>query len=132
MHESFYLGVLSQLVIEEESSPMFKALIDSHIGSNYASGTGFDSYTKYACQFYIFIYEILWMAHAVRLTSLSVGLQGIRAEDVPMVEETIMRVFREAREMTFEQKKIDAILHQIELSKKHVRTRGTKPSARSV
>ncbi len=55
-----------------------------------------------------------------RLTSLSVGLQGIRASDVDMVEEKIMQVFREAREMTFEQKKIDAILHQIEISRKHV------------
>lgn len=51
-----------------------------------------------------------------RITSLSVGLQGIQEKDIDRVESLIMATFQEARTgKYFIQDRIDAVLHQIEL-----------------
>lgn len=51
---------------------------------------------------------------------LSIGLQGVRDEDVQKVQETIKSVLKEVRETGFDSKRIEAAIHQMELSQKHV------------
>jgi Zn-dependent M16 (insulinase) family peptidase len=62
------MKILSYLILDGHASPMYKSLIESNIGSEYAASTGYDNST-------------------VRST-FSVGLQGIRAEDVCLVSRT--------------------------------------------
>ncbi|ORX47272.1 hypothetical protein BCR36DRAFT_398494 [Piromyces finnis] len=91
--------ILSHLLLSGESYPMHKALIESNIGSDYSAGTGYDD--------------------NARMATFSVGLQGIKSEDVDMVEQTIMDVFKECSKKGFDKKQIEAYLHQTELNLKH-------------
>ncbi|KAJ3041990.1 Mitochondrial presequence protease [Rhizophlyctis rosea] len=99
VYESFAMRVLSSLLLEGAASPMFKALIESNIGSDYAATTGYNSHT--------------------RRTNVSFGLQGIRSEDVDMVEEKIMNVLQQAAETGFDSRRVESVIHQMELGLKH-------------
>lgn len=96
--QSFHLKLLSYLLLDGSSSPMYKALIDSNIGQEYSSNVGYDGATKVA--------------------SFSFGLQGIKYEDVSKVEEIILNVLREASKKGFNKSRIDAALHLLELNTK--------------
>lgn len=99
--EMFSLQLLSTLLMDGPNSPFYKNLIESGLGADYSPSSGFANYTK---QPYF-----------------SIGLQNIRHEDTAKVHEIIERTFKEAAEAGFPQERIDAILHNIELSLKHVR-----------
>lgn len=93
------MRILSYLLLDGPSSPMYKALIDSHIGSAYAPGTGYDSSTKIA--------------------SFSCGLQGMKYEDVGKVEKIILNVLATAEKDLSWMDRVDAAIHLIELGQKH-------------
>jgi len=93
------MQVLSHLLLSGESYPMHKALIESNIGSDYSAGTGYDD--------------------NARMATFSVGLQGIKTEDVDMVEQLIMDTFKECHKKGFDKKQVEAYLHQTELNLKH-------------
>jgi Zn-dependent M16 (insulinase) family peptidase len=57
--------MMSTLLLDGAASPMYRALIETNMGSDYAASTGYD--------------------RTARSTNVSVGLQGIRAEDVSKV-----------------------------------------------
>lgn len=97
--ETFHLRILSHLLLEGSSAPLYKALIDSNIGQEYAAGTGYDSSTKTA--------------------TFSVGLQGIRDADTKLVQDTVMSVLKEVSTAGFDQARIDAVVHLLELGRKH-------------
>lgn len=44
--ECLAIKVLSSLLIDGAGSPIFKALIESHLGSEYSVNTGFDNSTE--------------------------------------------------------------------------------------
>lgn len=98
-YESFVMQVLAHLLLDGESFPMHKALIESNIGNDYSAGTGYND--------------------NARMTTFSVGLQGIKSTDVDMVEDIIMGVFKECKKTGFDQKQVEAFLHQTELNLKH-------------
>ena len=93
------MRILSYLLLDGPSSPMYKALIDSHIGSEYAPATGYDSSTKIA--------------------TFSCGLQGMKYEDVGKVEKIILQVFEDALRDNSWMDRVDAAIHLIELGQKH-------------
>ncbi|KAJ3144989.1 Mitochondrial presequence protease [Geranomyces michiganensis] len=97
--ETFAVSVLTSLLLDGAASPMYKALIATNIGSDYAATTGYNS--------------------EARLTNVSFGLQGIKSEDVQRVEDIIMRVLTEAARTGFDPKRVESVLHQTELSLKH-------------
>lgn len=92
---TFNMQILSALLFDGPASPMYKALIESNLGADYAPGTGYDASTARA--------------------TLSVGLQGLRLEDIPRMEQLVMDTFVMVRKDGFPQGRIDAILHQIQL-----------------
>ena len=96
--ETFHLRILSHLLLEGSSAPLYKALIDSNIGQDYAPGTGYDTSTK--------------------LATFSVGLQGIREADIPAVKARIYEVLEECKLTGFPASRIDSVLHLLELSTK--------------
>lgn len=80
---------------------MYKALIESGLGSEYSANTGYDGSTM--------------------VSSISFGVQGMKEEDIPKVEETITKVLHKVKEEGVDPKRIEAIVHQMELGQKHVR-----------
>ncbi|KAJ2784834.1 Mitochondrial presequence protease [Coemansia javaensis] len=97
--ETFSMSVFSGLLLNGTAAPMHKALIDSHIGSDYSSNTGYSPYT--------------------RQTSLTVGLQGIADKDIPRVEQLVGETFARVGEDGFERKRVEAALARVELAYKH-------------
>lgn len=97
--ENFSLSVLSTLLMDGYGSPLYRGLIESGLGANFSPNTGYDSAGKRGV--------------------FSVGLDAVKAEDVPKVRETIAKALREVREKGFDKVKVDGILHQLELSLKH-------------
>ncbi|XP_071943029.1 presequence protease, mitochondrial-like isoform X2 [Antedon mediterranea] len=100
--ESFTASVLGSLLVSGPTSPFYKALIEANIGSDYAPNVGYDTSTKEA--------------------SFSIGLQGIANENVAKVKEIIKKTFQQVVKEGFEDQRIEAILHKIELSQKHQTT----------
>jgi presequence protease len=105
----FAFRVISSLLLDGSSSPMHKALIDSGLAPEYAPGTGFDS--------------------SRRCTSFTVGVQGIKREDVDAVEKRIWKVLQSScndsnsdsdSSNVFSMERVEAVLHQIELQHRHV------------
>ncbi|KAI8930255.1 peptidase M16C associated-domain-containing protein [Entophlyctis helioformis] len=101
--ESFAMRILADLLTDGAASPMYKALIESGLGSDYSATTGYSPY-----------------AHR---TSMSFGLQGMESKNVPVAIESIHYVLHEAARAGFPKARIDSIFHQIELELKH-RTAG--------
>ncbi|CAG8465652.1 3199_t:CDS:10 [Diversispora eburnea] len=95
--ETFALKLFSYLLLDGHSSPMYKALIDTNIGSDFSENTGYDDSTS----------------------SLSIGLQGMKSQDIELAEKTIRKVLEDIHKNGFDSKRIEAALHQTELSKKH-------------
>ncbi|KAF8983721.1 Mitochondrial presequence protease [Entomortierella lignicola] len=97
--EGFGLRVLSELLTDGHASPMYKALIESNLGSEYSANTGYDGSTM--------------------VSSLSFGVQGMKPEDAPKVEEAITKVLQKVKEEGVDPRRIEAIVHQMELGQKH-------------
>lgn len=97
--ETFSIRVLSSLLLDGHSSPLYKRLIETGLGSHWSPNSGYDSSFKTGI--------------------FSIGLQGVAENNVKKVESEIIKVLEEVAEKGFEKHKIDAILHQIELGLKH-------------
>lgn len=97
--EGFTNSILSSLLVDGPTSPLYQTLIEPNIGSDYSPATGFQSST--------------------RDSSFSVGLQGIHKDRTEEVWSIIEKTFNGVVEAGFEEERIDAILHRIEISQKH-------------
>ncbi|KAJ4443871.1 hypothetical protein ANN_05658 [Periplaneta americana] len=99
VQETFELQVLSQLLVQGPSAPMYRSLVEPGIGAGFAPATGYDSHT--------------------RDTVFTVGLQGVNPADfdtvVTLYDETLTRVV----DTGFEAQHLEAVLHGIELNMKH-------------
>ncbi|KAK2822842.1 hypothetical protein Q5P01_022907 [Channa striata] len=100
--EGFTLSLLSSLMISGPNSPFYKALIEPKIGSDFSSVVGYDGSTKEA--------------------SFSVGLQGMAKEDTDRVKQIISQTIDDIIENGFEEERIEALLHKIEIQMKHQST----------
>ena len=98
-HENFTLSILCALLSDGPSSPLYQALIDSGLGSDYSPLTGYVNYTKQ--------------------TFFSVGLQNISEDQVESVYKAINMALKNGYSEGFPQERIDALLHRIELGTKH-------------
>lgn len=97
--ETFCMSLLSSLLLEGPTSPMYAALIESNIGSDYAPATGYSPAQE---------------------ASFGVGLMGISEDDIIKVENIIQETLQKVAQEGFPQERIDSILHQIEIGQKHV------------
>ncbi|XP_059827898.1 presequence protease, mitochondrial [Hypanus sabinus] len=100
--ETFVLSLISSLLVSGPNSPFYKALIDARIGTDFAPVVGYDGSTREAC--------------------FSIGLQGIAKEDMKTVKQIIEKVIDEVIEKGFEEERIEALLHKIEIQLKHQTT----------
>ncbi|KAI8621873.1 Metalloenzyme, LuxS/M16 peptidase-like protein [Chytriomyces sp. MP71] len=99
--ETFAVRMLATLLTDGPSSPMYRALIESNIGSDYVASTGYD--------------------RTARVTNFSVGLQGLAERDFGSVEEKIREVFEGCAKSGFEAGRVESAIHQLELGIRHRR-----------
>lgn len=97
--ETFTLGILSSLLLDGYGSPMYRALIESGIGSSFTPNTGLDT--------------------SARVPIFSVGVNGVSETDSKAVKERIDSVFQEYHATGFSDEKVQGILHQLELALRH-------------
>ena len=97
--ESFALRIATTLLLDGYGSPMYRALIESGLGTDFTPNTGYDTSSRKAI--------------------FSVGLNGVSEDNVPRVKETVATTVRDAVKNGFEKQKVDGLLHQLELGLKH-------------
>ncbi|KAF5928002.1 hypothetical protein HPG69_014160 [Diceros bicornis minor] len=97
--EAFTLNLLSSLLIGGPNSPFYKALIESGLGTDFSPDVGYNGCTREAY--------------------FSVGLQGVSEKDVQTVRDIIDRTVDDVIEKGFEDDRIEALLHKIEIQMKH-------------
>ncbi len=98
--EAFTMNVLSSLLLGNPGAPLYKALMDSGIGSALAPGTGY--------------------SHDNLDTYFSAGLQGVDPVDVDDIEKLILSTLTRVAEEGFTKERIEAVIHQVEFSNKEV------------
>ncbi|KAG8533127.1 uncharacterized protein KY384_001910 [Bacidia gigantensis] len=97
--ETFSLNIISSLLLGGYGSPLYQALIEGGLGPDFTPNTGFDGSSKVGI--------------------FSVGLNGVRQEDVSKVKAVLQDKLREVHNNGFNLEKVEGILHQLELSLKH-------------
>ncbi|CAD6503276.1 BgTH12-02943 [Blumeria graminis f. sp. triticale] len=97
--ETFALGIMSSLLMDGYGSPLYRKLIEAGLGTEWSSNTGFDTSGK--CGIF------------------SVGLTGVKEENVSKLKNVIKDTFREVHAKGFERSKVEGYLHQMEISIKH-------------
>ena len=97
--ESFSIGILSSLLLDGYGAPLYKALIESGLGSSFTPNTGVDT--------------------AGKVPVFSAGVTGVSEKEVPAVKDAIQEVFREAFATGFADEKVQGFLHQLELALRH-------------
>ncbi|KKK23823.1 hypothetical protein ARAM_001512 [Aspergillus rambellii] len=100
--ETFSAGILSSLLLDGYGSPMYKALIESGLGSSFTPNTGIDT--------------------SGRVPIFSIGVNGVSEDQAPCVKEEIQRVFQESLSKGFNDEKVQGFLHQMELALRHKTT----------
>ncbi|GAM82428.1 hypothetical protein ANO11243_004070 [Dothideomycetidae sp. 11243] len=97
--ENFSLSLVASLLMDGYGSPLYRNLIEAGLGTDYSPNSGYDGSSKRAI--------------------FSVGLNGVKQENVAKVKDAIFRTLRGAREKGFEAQKVEGMLHQLELGLKH-------------
>ncbi|KAJ5389547.1 Mitochondrial presequence protease [Penicillium cataractarum] len=97
--ETFSVGIISSLFLDGYGSPMYRALIESGLGSSFTPNTGLDSSGK--------------------VPIFSIGVTGVSEAEAPTVKDVIQKAFRESVQAGFSEEKVRGFLHQLELSLRH-------------
>lgn len=93
VHESLVLRLLSYLLLNGPSSPMYQSLIETNLGKDFSVGTGFDSSTIDS--------------------TFGIGLQGVSEENLEKVEKEMMHTLQEIAAKGFDPVRVDALIHQV-------------------
>ncbi|KAK3700146.1 Mitochondrial presequence protease [Vermiconidia calcicola] len=97
--ESFALQVATSLLLDGYGSPVYRALIELGLGTDFTPNTGYDT--------------------SGRKGIFSVGLNGVTEENVAKVHEVLNVTLGDVLAKGFDKHKVDGLLHQLELGLKH-------------
>ena len=97
--ESFALQIATSVLLDGYGSPMYRALIESGLGTDFTPNTGYDT--------------------SARKGIFSIGMNGVSKENVPKIHEAITATLQDVVAKGFEKHKVDGLLHQLELGLKH-------------
>ena len=100
---NFCWSILSHLLTEEPNGEFFKSLLDSGFGQLFSPGSGFDNHT--------------------RESSFSIGVQGVSPQDAQKLESLVFETLNQVVKEGFPKERIDTVIHQLEISQKHVTTK---------
>ncbi|KAF0852610.1 mitochondrial pitrilysin family M16 presequence metallopeptidase [Andalucia godoyi] len=94
--QSSALQVVSSLLLDGPSSPMFKALIKSGLAPDFAPMTGYDYHT--------------------RSTMLTLGVSGAQESELGMIKGVIDHTLIESADKGFDPQRVRALIHKLQLS----------------
>ena len=97
--ETFSLSILSSLLMSGYGSPLYEGLIENGLGSNFSPNTGHDT--------------------SGRIGIFSIGLDGMRTEDVQQMRNIVQSILREKLDEAFLPHKVEGYMHQLEIALKH-------------
>ncbi|EXJ96416.1 hypothetical protein A1O1_01542 [Capronia coronata CBS 617.96] len=97
--ETFCISIMLSLLMNGYGSPLYQGLIESGLGTNFSPNSGYDS--------------------SGRIGTLSIGLDGMRSEDVVGLKDKIQTILQDKAHEAFLPQKIDGYMHQLELTLKH-------------
>ncbi|KAJ5731720.1 Mitochondrial presequence protease [Penicillium malachiteum] len=97
--ETFSVGIVSSLLLDGYGSPMYRALIESGLGSSFTPNTGLDSSGK--------------------VPIFSVGVTGVGEAESSTVKQVIQNAFKASVDAGFSDEKVQGFLHQLELALRH-------------
>ncbi|KEF53674.1 uncharacterized protein A1O9_10074 [Exophiala aquamarina CBS 119918] len=97
--ESFCISIMMSLLMNGYGSPLYQGLIESGLGTNFSPNSGYDA--------------------SGRVGVFSVGLDGMKSDDVAGLKHTIQKILGEKAHEAFQTHKIEGYMHQLELSLKH-------------
>ncbi|KAL9112399.1 MAG: hypothetical protein Q9227_003241 [Pyrenula ochraceoflavens] len=97
--ENFSISLMSSLLLNGYGSPIYRGLIESGLGLNYSSNTGYDTSGK--------------------LGIFTIGLDGLPQDGPAQFEALLPQLLKDGAEEAFQQRKVDGLLHQLELALKH-------------
>ena len=92
------MKVLSDVLFDNAGSPLRKALIDSHLGTALADGTGFRDDSQEAV--------------------FAAGLKDIAAEDAPKVEQLVLDTLERLAKEGLDEAQVAATIHSLEFEKR--------------
>lgn len=98
--ETLALSVLESLLLGNPAAPLYKALLDSGLGSNLAPYTGYQEDN--------------------RTTFFAAGLQGSNPENTDKIEKLVLDTLNDIADKGFSRERIDGVIHRIELHHKEV------------
>uniref|UniRef100_UPI003D1C14E3 insulinase family protein n=1 Tax=Geoalkalibacter halelectricus TaxID=2847045 RepID=UPI003D1C14E3 len=98
--ERLALDLLSILLLGNPAAPLYKALLDSRLGSNLAPGSGYhDDY---------------------RTTLFAAGLQGTDPEHAEAIEKVVLETLEEVARRGFSRERIEGVIHRFEFGHREV------------
>lgn len=97
--ESFSLSIMISLLLDGYGSPLHRNLIETGIGQDWTPNTGYGSAGSFG--------------------TFSVGLCGVKKEDIPKFQTAVSSTLHEVYRSGFDKGKVDGLLHQLELALKH-------------
>ncbi|KAJ5333511.1 Peptidase M16 core [Penicillium brevicompactum] len=97
--ETFSVGIVSSLLLDGYGSPMYRALVESGLGSSFTPNTGLDP--------------------SGRTPIFSVGLNGLTEANASTIKDVIQNALRESVSAGFSEEKVQGFLHQLELALRH-------------
>ncbi|OAG35081.1 hypothetical protein AYO21_10754 [Fonsecaea monophora] len=97
--ETFCIGIMMSLLMSGYGSPLYQGLIESGLGTNFSPNSGYDA--------------------SARVGVFSIGLDGMKAEDIAGLKKRIQTTLRDKAHEAFQPNKIEGYMHQLELSLKH-------------
>ncbi|QPG73278.1 hypothetical protein FOA43_000586 [Brettanomyces nanus] len=98
IYESFVLKVLSTLLLDGHSSPLYQHLIESGIGTDFSANTGMEGMAS--------------------VNLFTVGLNGLTKENASKLQDYIFDTLKQVKEEGFPENRVKAILHQLELGRR--------------
>ncbi|CAL8073269.1 unnamed protein product [Calicophoron daubneyi] len=97
IYPNFVLGLISKLLVSGDNAPLYRGLIESGFGLDWAGG-------------------LCGMDQGGRTTSMHVGLQGVRLKDVDVYAERVRNILSQVVRDGFPKERVEATLHQYELA----------------
>lgn len=99
-YEVLTMRVLAALLLGNSAAPLYKALLDSRLGSQLAAGTGYQEKN--------------------RDTVFAAGLQGVGREQAGRVEGLVLSTLQELAGKGFPQEPVEAVIHRMEFNNREI------------
>lgn len=95
----FVLNILGDLLLKGPNAPFYKSLIESGLGLSFSPVTGYES--------------------TIQDTLFTIGLQGVDSKKFDEIIATVNKTLDDVIAEGFNEKRVESVLHSIELSLKH-------------